>query len=118
LLVESVDAIEHSQLSALTLSFALIAYAELALAEADNRRAAMALGAADGLRKRAGLRAWPLIRQSESDLTVRLVQQTDPAIYDDAFAAGSQLHARDALALVAGTSAGDDRHRRGEQVTG
>ena len=104
MLVESVDAIEDSQLSALTLSFALIAYAELALAEADNRRAAMALGAADGLRKRAGLRAWPLIRQSESELIARLVEETDPEIYRDAFAAGSELHARDALALVAGVS--------------
>ncbi len=62
----------------------------------------MALGAADGLRKRAGLRAWPLIRQSESDLIARLVQQTDPEVYADAFAAGSELHARDALALVGG----------------
>ncbi len=104
------DAIEDTQLSTLTLSFALIAFAELALAEADNRRAAMALGAADGLRKRAGLRAWPLIRQSESDLIARLVEQTDPAVYKDAFAAGSELHSRDALALVGGAVVGDDGH--------
>ena len=96
------NAIEDTHRSALTLSFALIAYAELTLAEADNRRAVMALGAADGLRKRAGLRAWPLIRQSESELIARLVQQTDPETYKDAFAAGSELHARDALALLAG----------------
>ena len=102
LLVKAVDAIEDTQLSALTLSFALIAYAELTLAEADNRRAVMALGAADGLRKRAGLRAWPLIRQSESTLIARLVEQTDPAVYKNAFEAGSELHSRDALALVAG----------------
>ena len=102
LLVESVRSIEDAQLSALTLSFALIAYAELTLAEADNRRAAMALGAADGLRRRAGLRAWPLIRQSESELITRLVEQTDPDVYTDAFTAGSELHARDALALLAG----------------
>jgi predicted ATPase len=107
LLVEAVDAIEDTQRSALTLSFALIAYAELALAEADNGRAAMALGAADGMRKRAGLRAWPLIRQSESDLIARLVQQTDTEIYRDAFAAGSALHARDALALLDGVSGRD-----------
>ena len=120
LLVESVDAIEHAQLSALTLSFALIAYAELTLAEADTRRAAMALGAADGLRKRAGLRAWPLIRHSESELIARLVQHTDPEVYKDAFTAGSELHSRDALALVAGGGGGggnDDRQRR-EQGTG
>ena len=66
------------------------------------RRAATALGAADGLRQRAGLRAWPLIRQRESELIARLVQVTDPEIYTDAFPAGSELHARDALALVAG----------------
>ena len=102
LLAEAVNAIEDTHRSALTLSFALIAYAELTLAEADNRRAVMALGAADGLRKRAGLRAWPLIRQSESELIARLVQQTDPETYKDAFAAGSELHARDALALLAG----------------
>ena len=100
LLVESVDAIGDTQRSALTLSFTLIAYAELAFVEADNRRAAMALGAADGLRKRAGLRAWPLIRQSESDLIARLVEHTEPEVYNDAFTAGSELHARDALALL------------------
>ena len=117
LLVESVDAIEDTHLSALTLSFALIAFAELALAEADNRRAAMALGAADGMRKRAGLRAWPLIRRSEAELIARLVQQTDPDVYKDAFAAGSQLHSRDALALVAGVGGGDSERQRAERVT-
>ena len=67
----------------------------------NTQRAATALGAADGLRKRAGLRAWPLIRQSESELIARLVQQTEPESYRDAFTAGSELHARDALALLA-----------------
>ncbi|HWM18907.1 MAG TPA: DUF4062 domain-containing protein [Ilumatobacteraceae bacterium] len=110
LLVEAVHAIQDTHRSALTLSFALIAHAELTLAEGDNRAAVMALGAADGLRKRAGLRAWPLIRQSESELIARLVQQTDPEVYRDAFAAGSELHARDALALldgVGGRAVGD-----------
>ena len=37
----------------------------------------------------------------------RVTQKTDPAIYKDAFAAGSELHPRDALALVRGDSPGD-----------
>ena len=63
----------------------------------------MALGAAEGLRARAGLRVWPLARRTEADLTARVVgQQTDPEVYADAFAAGAELHSRDALALLAG----------------
>jgi tetratricopeptide (TPR) repeat protein len=38
----------------------LAAFARLALAEGDPERAALAAGAADGLRQRAGLRAWPI----------------------------------------------------------
>ena len=68
LLVESVDASEDTELSTLTVTFSLVAYAQLALAEGDARRAAMALGAADGLRQRAGLRAWPLTRRGEAEL--------------------------------------------------
>ena len=67
----------------------------------------MALGAADGLRKRAGLRAWPSTRQSESELISRLVQETDQEVYKDAFAAGSELHSRDALVLLGGVSSPD-----------
>jgi predicted ATPase len=116
-LVESVDAIVDTPLSTLNPCFTLVAYAQLTLADGDTRRAAMALGAADGLRKRAGLRAWPLTRRSEADLVTRVAQQTDPEIYKDAFAAGSELHPRDALALVRGDSARDGQ-QRGEHVTG
>jgi predicted ATPase len=118
LLAKSVDAIEDTQLSTLTLTFALVAFAQLTLAEADTRRAAMALGAADGLRKRAGLRAWPLTRRSEAELVTRVARQTDPEIYKGAFAAGSELHPRDALALVRGDSARDYSQQRGKHVTG
>ena len=59
-LVESVDSLEGSHLSTLSVTFALVAFTELALTQTDTSSAAIALGAASGLRKRAGLLAWPV----------------------------------------------------------
>ena len=59
LLDRSADAIDATHLSTLTLTFALVTAAQLAHAEGDPQRAATALGAAHGLRRRAGLTAWP-----------------------------------------------------------
>ena len=101
-LVESVDASKDTELSTQTVTFSLVAYAQLALAERDVRRAAMALGAADGLRQRAGLRAWPSMRRGEAELATRVAQQIDPEIFKDAFAAGSELNQLEAVALVRG----------------
>ena len=101
-LVESVDASEDTELSTQTVTFSLVAYAQLALAEGDARRAAMALGAADGLRQRAGLRAWPSMRRGEAELATRVAQEIDPDVFKDAFAAGSELDQREAVALVRG----------------
>ena len=42
-----------------TVTLCLVAFARLALAAGDAERPALLLGAADGLRRRAGLRAWP-----------------------------------------------------------
>jgi predicted ATPase len=102
LLAESVDASEETELSTLTVTFALVASAQLALAERGARRAAMALGAADGLRHHAGLRAWPSIRPGEAELATRVAQEIDPQDFEDAFAAGSELSHREAVALVHG----------------
>jgi hypothetical protein len=41
----------------------LAAFAQLALVEGDAERAALLAGAADGLRRRAGLGVWPLLRR-------------------------------------------------------
>jgi hypothetical protein len=81
-------------------TFSLVAYAQLALAEGDAERAAMALGAADGLRKLAGLRAWPSMRGREAELVDRVAQRLDPEAFRRAFAAGSGLNRREAVALV------------------
>ncbi len=101
-LVESVDAGEDTELSTQTVTFSLVAYAQLALAERDAGRAAMALGAADGLRRHAGLRAWPSMRRGEAELATRVVQELDPDVFKDAFAAGSELNKHEAIALVRG----------------
>jgi predicted ATPase len=102
LLVQSVDAGDDSELSTLTVSFSLVASAQLALEEGDARRAAMALGAADGLRRRAGLRAWPSRRRGEAELMNRVAQEIDRQDFEDALAAGSELSHREAVAFVRG----------------
>ena len=101
-LVESVDASDDTELSTQNVTFSLVAYAQLALAEGDRRRAAMALGAVDGLRRGAGLRAWPSMRRGEAQLATQVAQEIDPDVFKDAFAAGSELNQREAVALVRG----------------
>jgi tetratricopeptide (TPR) repeat protein len=101
-LVESVDASEDTEPSSQTVTFALVASAQLALAEGDVRRAALAMGAADGLRQRAGLRAWPSMRRGEAEVATRVAQEIDPDVVKDAFGAGSELDQREAVALVRG----------------
>jgi predicted ATPase len=100
LLVDSVDAGDDTEVSTLTVTFSLIAAAQLALAEGDARRAATALGAAEGLRRRAGLRAWPATRRGEAELVTRVAQEMDAGDYGDAFAAGAEFGHREAVALV------------------
>jgi len=102
LLVESVDASEDTELSSRTVTFSLVASAQLALAEGDARRAAVALGAAAGLRRHAGLRAWPSTRRSEAELVTRIAQEIDHEDFEDALAAGSELSHREAVGLVRG----------------
>jgi ATP/maltotriose-dependent transcriptional regulator MalT len=107
LLAESVRAIRETQPITLTVTFALVAHAQLALTRGDTSRAAMALGAAEGLRAQAGLRVWPQARRTERDLAASVAQQMDAEAYRLAFEAGAELHMRDALALI-----GDDAPAR------
>ena len=80
----------------------MVAFARLALAEGEPQRAALAAGAADGLRRRAGLRAWPILRRGEGDLTAQIRQVLGTERFDQAFAAGSRLSQREAAAAVRG----------------
>ena len=63
----------------------------------------MALGAADGLRRRAGLQAWPSTRRGEAELVTGITRAIGPGDFEAAFAAGSELARRDAIALVRGS---------------
>ena len=93
----------RSQPITLTVTFALVAHAQLLLARGDASRAAAALGAAEGLRARAGLRVWPIARRTERDLRASVAHQLDAENTRLAFEAGAELTMRDALALI-----GDD----------
>ena len=99
-LLDGALAKDDAELSTHTVTFYLVAFARLALAEGTPERAALALGAAEGLRHRAGLRVWPSMRRSEAELLDRVRQALEPAAFDAAFTAGSQLSRREALAVV------------------
>jgi tetratricopeptide (TPR) repeat protein len=88
-------------------SLCLAAMARLAFAEGDPQRAALVAGAAEGLTRRAGIRAWPTTLHDEAELgsELRLALGADRA--DEAFAAGSQLTLRQAV-----TAAGDQHRTR------
>ena len=102
LLVRSVDAGDDAELSTLTVTFSLVSAAQLAVADGDARRAAVALGAADGLRRRAGLKAWPSTRRREAELVDRVAQSADSWDFEEARLAGAELSHREAVALVRG----------------
>jgi predicted ATPase len=78
----------------------LSAYAWLAFADGDPERAARLEGAAEGLRRRVGLRAWSHLRRAESDLVAQVRQRLGGSQFDQAFSAGSQLTQRQAVDIV------------------
>jgi tetratricopeptide (TPR) repeat protein len=78
----------------------LAGYAQLAFADGDPDRAARLQGAAEGLRRRVGLPAWPHLRRVEADLAARIRQRLGGGRFDQAFSAGSGLTQRDAVAIV------------------
>jgi len=78
----------------------LSAYARLAFADGDPERAALLEGAAEGLRRRVGLRAWPHLRRVEADLVAQVRQSLGDNQFDQAFSAGSSLTQQEAVAIV------------------
>jgi predicted ATPase/class 3 adenylate cyclase len=81
-------------------TLSLAAFAQLAFAEGDPQQAALLAGAAEGLRRRAGLRTWPVLRRGETRLTAQVRQ----ALGDDQFArvfdAGSRLNQQEAVGAI------------------
>lgn len=108
LLVESVFGGEETAISTQTVTFCLSVSAELALARGDARQAALSLGAADGLRQRAGLRAWPLARRGEAELVARVTERFGSEDFQRVFADGSRFDRRQAVALVHDVARTDD----------
>jgi predicted ATPase len=78
----------------------LAADARLELAEGAPERAARLAGAAQGLRQRVGLPAWPMLRRPEAELVAQIRQALDAHRFDDAFSAGTRLSQREAVASV------------------
>jgi tetratricopeptide (TPR) repeat protein len=78
------------------MTLALGAFGRLALMEGDAVRAATLAGAADGLRRRAGVRPWPMLRRPETELVDELRQTLDVDAFEQAFAAGSRMTRREA----------------------
>jgi hypothetical protein len=76
----------------------------------DAERAALLAGAAEGLRRRVGLRAWPLQRQGEAELVAQIRQALGPDRFEEVFAVGARLNQQEAVAAV--------RDRRGASTTG
>jgi hypothetical protein len=98
----------------------LAAYARLALAEGNPERAAWLKGAAEGLRQRVGLPAWPDLRRLEERLAAQIRQELSAAQFDQAFSAGSGLTQRQAIDMVRdqhGTGPGDPEPSRTERGT-
>jgi tetratricopeptide (TPR) repeat protein len=84
-----------------SVSLSLAAFARLALAEGDPDRAALVAGAAEGLRRRVGLPAWPMLRRGEAELVNRAREAMGADRFDRRFATGNRLSQREALAAVA-----------------
>ena len=83
-----------------SLTLCLAAFARLAFVAGDPERAALVAGAAEGLRRRVGLRVWPLLRRGEAALLAQVRQALGADRFDQAFAAGSRLTQRQAVAAV------------------
>ena len=69
----------------------LAAFARLALVEGTPGGAAVALGAAEGIRRRAGVRVWRHFRRGEAELVEQLKHSLGADRFENAFTAGSGL---------------------------
>jgi MalT-like TPR region len=93
------------------ITLCLAAFARLARADGDPERAALLAGAVTGLRERAGVRAWPMLRQQEADLVAQVREALGTDCFDALFAEGSRLNQQAAVA------AARDQHRNDARAT-
>jgi tetratricopeptide (TPR) repeat protein len=95
-----------------SVTLCLIAFARLALAGGDPERAALLAGAAEGLRRRLGLRAWPMLRNGEADLIGQIRLALGPDRFSEMTQAGARLNRQEAVAGVSRQHGTDLAHRR------
>jgi hypothetical protein len=96
------EALEQGLSANITSSVALclIAFARLALADGDPGRAALLAAATAGLRRRAGLQAWPVLRRGEAELMAQIREALGASAFDEKYAAGARLSRREAVAAA------------------
>jgi predicted ATPase len=85
-------------------------YARLALADGEPERAARLEGAAEGLRRRVGLSAWPQTQRLEAEWVAQIRRRLGAARFDQAYSAGSRLTQQQAVANIR------DQHGTGTQT--
>ena len=83
-----------------SVTLCLAAFARQASVEGDPEQAALLAGAAEGLRRPAGLEAWPLLRRGEAELVAQVRQALGADRFDQVYAAGSRLSQQEAVAAV------------------
>jgi len=97
--------------STTSVTLCLTAFAQWALVAGDPEWAALLAGAAEGLRRRAGITTWPILRQAEAELLAQARRALGAARFDQVFAAGARLTQREAVA------AARDRHSASTSLT-
>jgi ATP/maltotriose-dependent transcriptional regulator MalT len=108
LLDEALDLSVATQTThAVTLS--LVGFARAAFMDGDAERAALLTGAAEGLRRRVGLRMWPSLRGAEAELGAQVREALGRERFEEVFAAGVRLNQREAVAAA--------RDRRGQSAS-
>jgi predicted ATPase/tetratricopeptide (TPR) repeat protein len=99
-LLEEGLALSRAAHSTRNLTLCLVAFARLALVAGDPERAGLLAGAAEGLRRRVGMRPWPMLRRGEAELVAEIREALGADRLEQVFTAGAQLNQRDALAAV------------------
>jgi predicted ATPase len=88
--------------STVGVTLCLAAFARLAFASGTPHRAAVTLGAAEGLRRRVGIRVWPTLRRSEAELGKQIEQAIGADQFEEAVTTGSALSRHEAVTMVRG----------------
>jgi predicted ATPase len=83
-----------------SVTLCLTAFAQLAFVQGEGERAALLTGAAEGLRQRVGLGAWPVQQQGEAQMVAQIRQALGADRFDQNFAAGVQLDRQQAITAV------------------